>query len=82
MRITNNTNAVFCEKALSDNHASYAHLTHKNVDRFRNGSVNEFYSLKVSQSSKVHASSHEHLRCGNIEHLVNRTLKLRQTTSY
>ena len=28
--------------------------------RFRNGQVHEFYGLKASQMSKVHASSHEY----------------------
>ena len=35
-------------------------LTYRNVQRFRNGPVHEFYGLKASQMSKVHASSHEY----------------------
>ena len=32
----------------------------KNVQRFRNGLVYEFYGLKASQMSNVRASSHEY----------------------
>ena len=35
-------------------------LTYRNVQRFRNGPVHEFYSLKASQMSKVRGSSHEY----------------------
>ena len=35
-------------------------LTYRNVQRFPNGPVHEFYGLKASQMSKVHASSHEY----------------------
>ena len=35
-------------------------LTYRNVQRFRNGPVHEFSSLKASQMSKVRASSHEY----------------------
>ena len=35
-------------------------LTYRNVQRFRNGPVHEFYGLKASQINKVHASSHEY----------------------
>jgi len=52
-------NAVFCEESFGKNHALYAHLTYKDVERYRNRSVHEFYSLKASQMSKVHTSSHE-----------------------
>ena len=34
-------------------------LTYRNVQRFQNGPVHEFYGLKASQMSKVRASSHE-----------------------
>ena len=37
------------------NRALYVHLKHKNVDRFRKGSVHELYCLKASKVSKVHA---------------------------
>ena len=32
-------NTVFCDESLGKNHALYAHLTYKDVDRFRNGSL-------------------------------------------
>ena len=35
-------------------------LTYRNVQRFRNGPVHEFYGLKASQMSKVRANSHEY----------------------
>ena len=35
-------------------------LTYRNVQRFRNGPVHEFYGLKASQMSKVRVSSHEY----------------------
>ena len=35
-------------------------FTYRNVQRFRNGPVHEFYGLKASQMSKVRASSHEY----------------------
>ena len=35
-------------------------LTYRNVQRFQNGPVHEFYGLKASQMSKVRASSHEY----------------------
>jgi len=38
-------NAVLCEESFGKNYALYVHLTYKNVDRFRNGSVQELYSL-------------------------------------
>ena len=38
----------------------FTSLTYRNVQRFRNGPVHEFYGLKTSQMSKVRASSHEY----------------------
>ena len=35
-------------------------LTYRNVQRFGNGPVPEFYGLKASKMSKVRASSHEY----------------------
>ena len=35
-------------------------LTYRNVQRFLNEPVHEFYGLKASQRSKVRASSHEY----------------------
>jgi len=46
---------VFCEESFGENRALYVHLTYKDVDRFRKGSVHELYCLKASQVSKVHA---------------------------
>ena len=39
--------------------ASYVHLTYKDDDLFRNGSVHEWLCLKTCKMSKVHAPSHE-----------------------
>ena len=54
-------NAMFYEESFGQNQALYAHLTYayRDVERFRNGSVREFYSLKVSQISKLRPCSHE-----------------------
>ena len=46
-------NAVFCEVNFGKNHASCVHLTYKDVDRFRNGTVHELSCLKACQISKV-----------------------------
>jgi len=48
-------NAVFCKESFA-----FACQTYKNVQRFQNRSVHEFYGLKDSQMSKVCASSHEY----------------------
>ena len=48
-------NAVICEEGLGKNDVLFAHLKCKDVERFRNGSVHEFYGLKASQIRK---SSH------------------------
>ena len=47
--------AAFCKESFV-----VACLTYKNVQRFCNGPVHEFYSLKASQMSKVRASFHEY----------------------
>jgi len=52
-------NAVFCEGSFVKNHALYVHLTYKDVDCFRKGSVYELYCFKACQISKVHAHSHK-----------------------
>ena len=41
-------NAVFCEESFGKNHTIYAQITYKDVARFRNGSVDESYSLEAS----------------------------------
>ena len=46
--------AVFYEERVLARIAPYVHLTCKEVDRFRKGSVHEFYCLKTSQVNKVH----------------------------
>ena len=48
-------NAAFCLKSFV-----FTCLAYKNVQRFWSGLVHEFYGLKSSQMSKVHASSHEY----------------------
>ena len=52
---TNNSYRMLCFESFV-----FTCLTYKNVQRFRNGPVHEFYGLKASQMSKVHASSHEY----------------------
>ena len=47
--------AAFCKEGFV-----FACLTYKNVQRFRNGPVHKFLSLKASQMRKVHASAHEY----------------------
>ena len=41
-------NAVFCEESFGKNHTIYAQIAYKDVERFRNGSVHESYSLRAS----------------------------------
>ena len=43
----------------TDPHTIRGRPTPKEVERFRNGSIHEFYSLKASQISKVHTRSYE-----------------------
>ena len=52
---TNNSYRVLCFESFV-----FTCLTYKNVQRFRNGPVHEFYGLKAGQMSKVRASSHEY----------------------
>ena len=42
----------FCEESFGKKHALYAYLTYKDVNSFRNGSVDEFYNLKASRLAK------------------------------
>ena len=51
-------------------------LTYRNVQRFRNGPVHEFYGLKASQMSKVRARSHEYPHVGKSRIFGNRILKV------
>lgn len=60
-RQPNSQNAVFFfffNESFGWNQALYTLLIYKDVERFRNGSVHEFYSLISSVISKVHASYH------------------------
>ena len=50
-------------------------LTYKNVQRFQNRPVHEFYGLKASQMSKVCASSHEYPHVGKIKNLQEQNFK-------
>ena len=52
-------NAVICEESFGKNNVLYAHLTYKDVERFQNGSVQEFCSLETSQIGKVPVCPHE-----------------------
>ena len=59
-------------------------LIYRNVQRFRNGPVHEFYGLKASQMSKVRASSHEYRHDFFVEKsriFGNRILKVRWPTT-
>ena len=56
-------------------------LTYRNVQRFRNGPVHEFYGLKPSQMSKVHASSHEYPHVEKSRIFRNRVSKVRWPTT-
>ena len=50
-------------------------LTYRNVQRFRNRQVHEFYGLKANQMSKVHVSSHEYPHVEKIVNLCEQNLK-------
>ena len=56
-------------------------LTYRNVQRFRNGPVHEFYGLKASQMSKVHASSHNYPHVEKSRIFGNRISKVRWHTT-
>ena len=63
-------NAAFCLKSFV-----FTCLTYKNVQRFWNGPVHEFYGLKASQMSKVRASSHEYPHVEKIKNLREQNFK-------
>ena len=69
-------NAVFCKEGFG-----FTCLTFKNVQHFRNGSVHEFYGLRASQMSKVHASSHEYPHVEKSRTFGNRISKVRWSTT-
>ena len=74
---TNNSYRMLCFESFV-----FTCLTYKNVQRFRNGPVHEFYGLKASQMSKVRASSHEyrpHIEKSRI--FGNRNSKVRWPTT-
>ena len=56
-------------------------LTYRNVQRFRNGPVHQFYGLKASQMSKVHAISHEYPHVEKSRIFGNRISKVRWPTT-
>ena len=56
-------------------------LTYRNVQRFRNGPVHEFYGLKASQRSNVHASSHEYPYVEKSRIFGNRISKVQWSTT-
>ena len=56
-------------------------LTYRNVQRFRNGPVHEFYSLRASQMSKVRASSYEYPHVEKSRIFGNRILKVQWPTT-
>ena len=59
----------------------FTSLTYKNVQRFRNGPVHEFYGLKASQMSKVRASSHKYPHVEKSRIFGNRISKVRWPTT-
>ena len=57
-------------------------LTYRNIQRFQNGPVHEFYGLKANQMSKVRASSREYSHVEKSRIFGNRKRSMvRQTTS-
>ena len=56
-------------------------LTYRNVQRFRNGPVHEFYGLKASQMSKVRASSHKYPHVEKSRIFGKRISKVRSPTT-
>ena len=62
--------ATFCQESFV-----FTCLTYKNVQRFRNGPVHEFYGLKASHMSKVCASSHEYPHVDKIKNLREQNFK-------
>ena len=63
-------NAAFCKESFV-----FTRLANKNVQRFRNGPVHEFYGLKASQMSEVCASSHEYPHVEKIKNLREQNFK-------
>ena len=63
-------NAAFCKESFV-----FTCLANKNVQRFRNRPVHEFYGLKASQMSKVRASSHEYPHFEKIKNLRKQNFK-------
>ena len=59
----------------------FTSLTYKNVQRFRNGPVHEFYGLKAGQMSKVRASSHKYPHVEKSRIFGNRISKVRWPTT-
>ena len=59
----------------------FTRLTYRNVQRFRNGPVHEFYASKASQMSKVRASSHEYPHVEKSRIFGNRISKGRWPTT-
>ena len=57
-------NVAFCKESFV-----FTCLTYKNVQRFQDQPVHEFYGLKVSQISKVRVSFHQYQ---HVEKIKNR----------
>ena len=80
---------VLCRKQRTNNGYRMLHfksfvftcLTYRNVQRFRNRPVHEFCGLKVSQMSKVCASSHEYPHDEKSRIFGNRISKVRWPTT-
>ena len=70
-------NVAFCKESFF-----FTCLTYKTDQRFRNGSVHEFYGLKASQMSRVHASSHEYPHVENIKNLREQNLEGTQQSNF
>ena len=73
---TNNSYRMLCFESFV-----FTCLTCKNVQRFRNGPVHEFYGLKASQMRKVRASSHEYPHIEKSRIFGNRNSKVRWPTT-
>ena len=63
-------NAAFCKESFV-----FTCLTYKNVQRFQDQPVHEFYGLKASQISKVHASFHEYPHNEKVKNLREQNFK-------
>ena len=73
---TNNSYRMLCFESFV-----FTCLTCKNVQRFRNGPVHEFYGLKAGQKSKVRASSHEYPHIEKSKIFGNRNSKVQWPTT-